>query len=152
MHIYVGELCQFGSDNGLSPGRRPAIIWTSADILSVKPQGPYFKEIIFDVQIFSFKEMQFKMPLAKWLPFCLGFNVWTCWMVLMKYRFSWHLTSLLHINLSHWGRVTIICVSNLAIIVSDNGLSPGQRQAIIWPNAGILSIRPLGTNFSGILI
>ena len=30
--------------------------------------------------------------------------------------------------------------SNLNIIVSDNGLSPGRRQAIIWTHAGILLI------------
>ena len=53
---------------------------------------------------------------------------------------------------THWGRVTHICVSKLTIIGSDNGLSPGRRQAIIWTNAGILSIGPLGTNFSEILI
>ena len=29
---------------------------------------------------------------------------------------------------------------------------PGRRQAIIWSNAGILSIGPLGTNFSEIVI
>ena len=56
------------------------------------------------------------------------------------------------ICLTHWGRVTHICVSNLAIIGSDNGLSPGRRQAIIWTNAGILLIGPLGTNFSETLI
>ena len=33
--------------------------------------------------------------------------------------------------LTHWGRVTHICVSKLSILGSDNGLSPGQRQAII---------------------
>ena len=55
-------------------------------------------------------------------------------------------------NLTHWGRVTHICVSNLTITGSDNGLSPGRRQAIIWTNAGILLIGPLGTNFSEILI
>ena len=56
------------------------------------------------------------------------------------------------ITLTHWGRVTHICVGNLTIIASDNGLSPGRRQAIIWNNAGILLIGPLGTNFSEILI
>ena len=55
-------------------------------------------------------------------------------------------------NLTHWGRVTHICVSKSTIIGSDNGLSPGRRQAIIWTNAGILSTGPLGTNFSEILI
>ena len=52
---------------------------------------------------------------------------------------------------THWGRVRHISVSKLTIIGSDNGLSSGRRQAIIWTNAGILFIRPLGTNFSGIL-
>ena len=52
--------------------------------------------------------------------------------------------------LTHWGRVTHICVSKLTSIGSDNGLSPGQHQAIIWTNAAILLIRTLGTNFSEI--
>ena len=55
-------------------------------------------------------------------------------------------------HLTHWGRVTHICVGNLTIIGSDNGLLPGRHQAIIWTNAGIVLIRPLGTNFSEILI
>ena len=46
--------------------------------------------------------------------------------------------------LTHWGRVTHICVNKLTIIGSDNGLSPGRRQAIIWTNAGILLIDTLG--------
>ena len=53
-------------------------------------------------------------------------------------------------GLTHGGRVTHIYVSKLTIIGPDNGLSPGRRQAIIWTNAGILLIRTLGTNFSGI--
>ena len=56
--------------------------------------------------------------------------------------------------LIRWGRVTHICVSKLTIIGSDNGLSPGWCQAIIWTSAGILLpvTGPLGTNFSEILI
>ena len=53
--------------------------------------------------------------------------------------------------LTHWGRVMHICVGNLTIIGSDNGLLPSGRQAIIWTNAGILLIEPLRTNFSEIL-
>ena len=53
-------------------------------------------------------------------------------------------------RLTHWGRVTHICVSKLTIIGSDNALSPGRRQAIIWTNDGILLIWTLGTNFSEI--
>ena len=37
-------------------------------------------------------------------------------------------------------------------IGSDNGLSPGRRQAIIWTNDGLLLDGPLGTNFSEISI
>ena len=54
--------------------------------------------------------------------------------------------------LTHWGRVMHICVSELTIIVSDNGLSPGRRQAIIWNHVGLFLIEPLGTNFSEISI
>ena len=55
-------------------------------------------------------------------------------------------------TLTHWGRVTQICVSKLTIIDSYNGLSPSWRQAIIWTIAGKLSIKPLGMSFSEILI
>ena len=48
--------------------------------------------------------------------------------------------------------MTHICASRLTIIVSDNGLSPGRRQAIIWINTGIVLIGPLGTNINEILI
>ena len=56
------------------------------------------------------------------------------------------------VQLIHWGRMTHICVNKLTIIDSDNGLSPGRRQATIWTNAGILLIGPLETNFSAIRI
>ena len=45
-----------------------------------------------------------------------------------------------------------ICISDLTSIGSDNGLWPGQCQAINRTNAGFLLIGPLGTNFSEILI
>ena len=67
-------------------------------------------------------------------------------------HWGWATDSVHCSTLTHWGRVTHICVGNLTSIGSDNGLSPGQRQAIIWTNAGLLLIGPLGTNFSEILI
>ena len=42
-------------------------------------------------------------------------------------------------------------VSKLTIIGSDNGLSLGRHQAIIWTDVGILLIQTLGTNFGEIL-
>ena len=79
---------------------------------------------------------------------------WTEWCNACTGNFSTILSIQTHVFsiLTHWGRVTHICVLNLTIIGQDNGLSPGRRQAIIWTNAGILLIGPLGTNFSEILI
>ena len=128
-YICVGKLTINGSDNGLSPGRRQAIIWTSAGILLIGPLGTNFSEILIAIQTFSFKKMHLKMLSEKWRLFFLGLN-----------------------ELTHWGRVTHMCVGKLNNIGSDNGLSPGRRQAIIWTNTGILLIGPLGTNFSEILI
>ena len=53
---------------------------------------------------------------------------------------------------NHWGRVTHIGVSKLTMIGSENGLSPGRCQDIIWTNAVILLIKPLWTKYSEILI
>ena len=73
------------------------------------------------------------------------------WLYVMVGIISWKTVSS-ELMLTHWGRVTHICVCNLIIIGSYNGLSPSRRQAIIWTNAGILLIGPSGTNFSEILI
>ena len=54
--------------------------------------------------------------------------------------------------LTHWGGMMHICVSILTVFGSDNGLSPGGCQAIIWTNLGMLLIGPFGTNFSEVLI
>ena len=80
-HICVGNLTIIGSDNGLSPDRRQAIIRTNAGILLIGPLGINFNEILIGIQTFSFKNMHLKMSSAKWRPFCLGLNVltpWTC--------------------------------------------------------------------------
>ena len=53
------------SDNGLSPRRRQAIIWTNEVILSVGPLGTNFIEILIEIQKFSFKKMQLKMSVCE---------------------------------------------------------------------------------------
>ena len=82
-HICVGKLTILGSDNGLSPGRRQAIIWTNAWILLIGTLGINFSEILVGIQTFSFKEMRLKMLSAKWRPCCLGLNVLRAWRVLL---------------------------------------------------------------------
>ena len=69
-----------GSDNGLSPGRRQAIIWTNAGILFlIGPLGRNFGEILIEIKTFSsLEKMHLKMPSAKFCPFRLGLNVLSC--------------------------------------------------------------------------
>ena len=84
---------------------------------------------------------------AKWPWQQSPFSRWTHW-----YKRDVIVVLDVWFNSTHWGRVTHICISNLIIIGSDNGLSPVRRQAIIRTNAGILLIGPFGTNISKILI
>ena len=88
---------------------------------------------IFELKLMKVKNFNerswIKISYVKWRPFCLRLNV-----------------------LTQWGRLAHICVDDLIINGSDNGLAPTRRQAIIWVNVQILLIGPLGTKFSEILI
>ena len=65
--IYTSEnRINIGSDNGLSPIRRQAIIWTNAGLLSIGPLGTNFSEVLIKIQNW----MHLKMSSAKWRPFC----------------------------------------------------------------------------------
>ena len=77
-HIFVGNLTIIGSDKGLSPGRRQAIIWTNVGILLIGLLGTNFSEIQIEIRAFSFKNMRLKVSSAKWRPSCLGLNVLNC--------------------------------------------------------------------------
>ena len=61
-----------GSDNGLSPIRHQAIIWTSAELLLIEPLGANFSEILIKIQNFSFMKMYLEILSAKRQPFCPG--------------------------------------------------------------------------------
>ena len=74
-HICISKLTIIGSDNGLSPDRRQAIIWTNPGILLTGPLGTNFSEILIEIHAFSFRKMHLKMLSGKWWPFCLGLNV-----------------------------------------------------------------------------
>ena len=80
-HICVSDLTNIGPDNGLSPARRQAIIWTKAGILLNEPLGTNFSEIFIGIQIFLFMKMRLKMSSAKCRPFCLGLNVLNAYLV-----------------------------------------------------------------------
>ena len=78
--ICVSKLTIIGFDNGLSPGRRQAIIGTNAGILLIWTLGTNFSETLSEIHIFSLKKMRLKGSSAKWRPSCLGLNVLT-WMM-----------------------------------------------------------------------
>ena len=98
------------------------ITWSNDGLLSIVSIGTNFSEIRIKTQEYSFDKIHLKKSCVICWSNCSGFHV-----------------------LTHWGRVTHICVRKLTIFGSDNGLSPGRRWAITWTNAHILSIQPLGT-------
>ena len=76
-HICVSKLTIISSDNGLSPGRRQAIIWTNAGILSIGPLKQTSVKFYSKIKQFHWKKIHLKMSCAKSRPFCLGLNVLT---------------------------------------------------------------------------
>ena len=105
------------------------IIWTNT-LLTIGPLETHSCQTWIKIQYFPWDEMHLKSRLQN-----VGRFVYQCINVL-----------------THWGLVTHICVGNLTNTGSNNGFSPGGRQAIILTNAGIMLIGTLGTNFNGILI
>ena len=55
-------------------GRRQAIIWTSAVMLSIEPLVSNFSEILIEIHTLSLKKMHLKMSSGKCRPFCSGLN------------------------------------------------------------------------------
>ena len=70
----VSKLTIIGSDNGFSPGRYQAIVWTSAGILLTGSLEPNFSEILIEIYTLLFNKMHLKMLSGKWQPFCVGLN------------------------------------------------------------------------------
>ena len=59
-HIRVNRLTNIGSDNGLSPDRRQAVIWTNAGILLIHTLGTNFSEILMRNSYISMQENAFE--------------------------------------------------------------------------------------------
>ena len=97
-HICVSKLTIIGSGNGLSPGRRQAIIWTNVGILLIQTLGTNFSEILGEIHSFSFRENTFENVI------CVIASIWSRpqW---VKNCFE---TSLLNLEQSSDCRVTMI--------------------------------------------
>ena len=55
-HICARKLTIIVLDNGLSPGRHQAIIWTNVGILLIGPLATNLNEILIEIYIFLFKK------------------------------------------------------------------------------------------------
>ena len=87
--ICISKLTIIGSDNGLSPGLRQAIIWTNDGILLIRTFRTNFSEIVSEIHTFSLKKMHFKMSSGKWRPSCRGLNVLKIGYPQMKSTVAW---------------------------------------------------------------
>ena len=81
-HICVGKQTIISSDNGLSSGRRQAIIWTwnyYSMVVSIWTKAGILliglSENVNEIYTFAMIQMQLKMSSVIWRPFCLGLNV-----------------------------------------------------------------------------
>ena len=63
------EVTHWGWDNGLSPGRRQAIIWTNVGISLIGPLGTNFSEILHEIEEENAFENVWKM--AAIMPQCV---------------------------------------------------------------------------------
>ena len=87
-HTCASKLTIIGSDNGLSPARRQAIIWNNTRIVLIWPIGTNFSETLSKIHIFSFKKMHSKMSSAKCRSFGIGLNVLTAFHTLHNARMA----------------------------------------------------------------
>ena len=101
-HICFSKLNIIGSDNGLSPDRRQAIIWTDDGILLIGILRTNFCGIWIKIHTFSFKKIHLKMSSGKCWPFYLGLNVLTHW---NGGLIQWW---------THWGWGMHICISTIS--------------------------------------
>ena len=136
-HICVSKQTIIGSDNGLSPGRHQAIIWTNDGILIIRTFRTHFSKIVSEIYTLSFKKMHFKMSSGESRPSCLGLNVLSrsmSWLLMpwlltspghqqpwyWLYRICWSFSYLrkdfkylCQINVEGWHKMLNICLSSL---------------------------------------
>ena len=135
-HICVGKLTIFGSDNGLSPGRRQSIIWTNDGILLIGALGTNFSEILIEIQTSSFGKNRLRVSSAKWRPFCLGLNELT----------RQHASHVRHALVTLSNQISVICVkcNAFSIILAYPGDIAGH-----WGSGYILACQLSGPGGRG---
>ena len=72
IHVCVSKLSIISSDDGLSPSRRQAIIWTNAGLLLI---GPKLQWNLNQISYIFIQENAFENVVWKMPSICLGLNV-----------------------------------------------------------------------------
>ena len=104
-HICVNKLAIIGSDNGLSPGRRQAIIWTNAGILLIGPHGNRLqwnlnRNLCIFIQKNAFENVIWKLVAILSRPQCV--NTHECWrLIVTSYTREYHRSSLMRSANTH---------------------------------------------------
>ena len=123
MHICVIKPAIIGSDSGLSPSRRQAIIWTNDGILLIGSLGKNLSEILIKIYTFPFKKLHLKMWtqarfVNSWLQLCpIQSTAWSkASAVVELICFSWN----------SWWRHQMETFSALLAICAGNSPVPGE--------------------------
>ena len=74
-HIRVGNLTIIGLDNGLSPNRRQAIIWTYAGILLFEPLRINLSGILYEMYCIIIQNNEFEQVVCKMAANCFAPNL-----------------------------------------------------------------------------
>ena len=145
-HICVSKVIIIVSGNGLSPGRRQAIIWNNAGISLIGPLGTNFPEI--EIYAFSFKKMHLKMSSGKWRPFCLGLNVL---ITFLKFSINGLTISCLSVSSIKCQHHVGYCFGIIGLILTVYILRPDLIPAILVKHSSeIVQMQPPTTGISGL--
>ena len=131
-HICVGKLTNIGSDNGLLPRRRQAIIWTNAGILLIGPLGTNFGEILIVIDTFqenALENVVCEMASISFRPQCVKTWINACWNALSKIQIS-------HMNNDNENAFNYTIIITMSPSSFDDG-AKSAWSADHWPIIGV---------------
>ena len=142
-HRCVSKQTISGSDNGLLPGLRQAIICTNAGMLLIRPLGANFNVILSETYIFSLNKCIWKCRLQNGGNFV---SASLCYLLtqgrnkmaailqkaLLKFiMLTWNICILIEMSMTF---VPVVPNEKNIDIGSNNGLASNRRQAVDWTN------------------
>ena len=132
-HICVGKLVIIGSDNGLSPRRRRATIWTNVGISSIWPLGTNVSEVLVGIHTFWFNKMHLKM-----FFFCEMVSTWsrpqsvkTAMLMSVSWSIWYHAWA--NVVLSRSGGYNPSCVYASVCVWTSGGVQLNSTKHWIFP-------------------